>query len=304
MNAIETRALTKRFGNKLAVDHCDLMVRKGDIYGFVGRNGAGKSTIMKMIAGLTFPTKGTVLISGQETTKGNSSTRIGALIESPGLYSHMTALDNMMMKALCLGVMEPKKECLQLLDAVGLGDVGKKKTVKFSMGMKQRLGLALALLGSPDILLLDEPLNGLDPEGVREIRSLIIKLNQEHGITVLVSSHALEQLEKMATHYGVIRAGHIVRQFSAQQMEEECREYIHLRTSNPSRTLALLNEHIPEAHCYTLEDGLIEIQGEHETKRVAAVINTTANIEVLELYMRSRNTEDYFVELMGGESHV
>lgn len=304
MNAIETRALTKKYGDKLVVDHCNLAVKKGEVYGFVGHNGAGKSTIMKMIAGLIAPTDGTVLITGKDISGKDVPARIGVLIENPGLYPHMTALDNMMMKALCLGVIEPKKECLRLLDTVGLHNLGKKKAGRFSMGMKQRLGLALALLGSPDILLLDEPLNGLDPEGVREIRNLIIDLNREHGVTVLVSSHALEQLEKMATQYGVIRGGRIIRQFSAQEMEEECREYLHVRTSNSSRTVALLTEHLPKADIRTLDHGLIEIRGERETKRVAHVLNPVSDIEILELYVRNRNTEDYFVELMGGISHV
>ena len=212
MNVIETNGLSKAFGSKMAVDQFDMHVGQGDIYGFVGRNGAGKSTVMRMLAGLVAPTDGEVREFGMQPREASASRRIGALIESPGLYGSMSATDNLMMKALALGLADPKDKVRDLLDLTGLGSVGSKATKNFSMGMKQRLGLALALLGSPDLLLLDEPLNGLDPEGAREIRRLIMRLNDERGITVVVSSHVLEQLGKMATRYGVIREGRMVRE--------------------------------------------------------------------------------------------
>ena len=203
MNVIETNGLSKAFGSKMAVDQFDMHVGQGDIYGCVGRNGAGKSTVMRMLAGLAAPTGGEVRVFGMQPREASASRRIGALIESPGLYGSMSATDNLMMKALALGLADPKDKVRDLLDLTGLGSVGSKATKNFSMGMKQRLGLALALLGSPDLLLLDEPLNGLDPEGAREIRRLIMRLNDERGITVVVSSHVLEQLGKMATRAGI-----------------------------------------------------------------------------------------------------
>ena len=163
MNVIETNGLSKAFGSKMAVDQFDMHVGQGDIYGFVGRNGAGKSTVMRMLAGLAAPTGGEVRVFGMQPREASASRRIGALIESPGLYGSMSATDNLMMKALALGLADPKDKVRDLLDLTGLGSVGSKATKNFSMGMKQRLGLALALLGSPDLLLLDEPLNGLDP---------------------------------------------------------------------------------------------------------------------------------------------
>ena len=247
MNVIETNGLSKAFGSKMAVDQFDMHVGQGDIYGFVGRNGAGKSTVMRMLAGLAAPTDGEVREFGMQPREASASRRIGALIESPGLYGSMSATDNLMMKALALGLADPKDKVRDLLDLTGLGSVGSKATKNFSMGMKQRLGLALALLGSPDLLLLDEPLNGLDPEGAREIRRLIMRLNDERGITVVVSSHVLEQLGKMATRYGVIREGRMVREMSAAEVDQECSDFLQLEAANPSASRACASSPCPTA---------------------------------------------------------
>lgn len=287
----------------MAVDHFDMHVERGAIYGFVGRNGAGKSTVIKLLAGLALPTSGESDVLGKTVGKELPDTNIGVLVESPGLYLERSGQDNMMMQALAKGVIEPKKECAQLLTYVGLAEVAKKKVRKYSMGMKQRLGLAIALLGNPSVLLLDEPLNGLDPESVRDMRKLIIQLNQERGVTVLLSSHILGQLERMATHYGVIRQGTMVREFSAATMEEECRDYVRLRAANTSLAVALLNEHIANAQCRVIEEETIEIRGEHDTTRIANLLNE-ANIAVHELHVCSRDTEDFFVTMMGGEQYV
>ncbi|WP_288323475.1 ATP-binding cassette domain-containing protein [uncultured Eggerthella sp.] len=217
MLAIEARGLCKAYRGRNVVDGLDMHVTRGDIYGFVGRNGAGKSTTMKMICGMIRPTAGEVLLfdrpsidaSGEapESSTSTGAVRIGALVENPGLYPNMTALENMRCKAMALGLVDSVAEIEQLLCIVGLDAAGKKPTKRYSLGMKQRLGLALAMLGSPDVLLLDEPMNGLDPEGVREMRNLIIRLNEQRGITVVISSHVLDQLGRMATRYGVINAG-------------------------------------------------------------------------------------------------
>ena len=300
MNVIETNGLSKAFGSKMAVDQFDMHVGQGDIYGFVGRNGAGKSTVMRMLAGLAAPTDGEVREFGMQPREASASRRIGALIESPGLYGSMSATDNLMMKALALGLADPKDKVRDLLDLTGLGSVGSKATKNFSMGMKQRLGLALALLGSPDLLLLDEPLNGLDPEGAREIRRLIMRLNDERGITVVVSSHVLEQLGKMATRYGVIREGRMVREMSAAEVDQECSDFLQLEAANPTLALAVLQERFAGLRFQSMPDGAIRVFGGADAGAVGAALNEQG-IAVRGLYAHRRDREEFFVEMMGAE---
>ena len=300
MNVIETNGLSKAFGSKMAVDQFDMHVGQGDIYGFVGRNGAGKSTVMRMLAGLAAPTDGEVREFGMQPREASASRRIGALIESPGLYGSMSATDNLMMKALALGLADPKDKVRDLLDLTGLGSVGSKATKNFSMGMKQRLGLALALLGSPDLLLLDEPLNGLDPEGAREIRRLIMRLNDERGITVVVSSHVLEQLGKMATRYGVIREGRMVREMSAAEVDQECCDFLQLEAANPTLALAVLQERFAGLRFQSMPDGAIRVFGGADAGAVGAALNEQG-IAVRGLYAHRRDLEEFFVEMMGAE---
>ena len=302
MNVIETNGLSKAFGSKMAVHQFDMHVGQGDIYGFVGRNGAGKSTVMRMLAGLAAPTGGEVREFGMQPREASASRRIGALIESPGLYGSMSATDNLMMKALALGLADPKDKVRDLLDLTGLGSVGSKATKNFSMGMKQRLGLALALalLGSPDLLLLDEPLNGLDPEGAREIHRLIMRLNDERGITVVVSSHVLEQLGKMATRYGVIREGRMVREMSAAEVDQECSDFLQLEAANPTLALAVLQERFAGLRFQSMPDGAIRVFGGADAGAVGAALNEQG-IAVRGLYAHRRDLEEFFVEMMGAE---
>ena len=300
MNVIETSGLTKAFGGKMAVDQFDMHVGQGDIYGFIGRNGAGKSTVMRMLAGLAEPTGGEMRVFGSSPCEAGASRRIGALIESPGLYGSMSATDNLMMKALALGLADPKDKVRDLLDLTGLGSVGSKATKNFSMGMKQRLGLALALLGSPDLLLLDEPLNGLDPEGAREIRRLILRLNDERGITVVVSSHVLEQLGKMATRYGVIREGRMVRELTAAEVDQECSDFLQLEAANPALALAVLQERFAGLRFQSMPGGAIRLFGGADAGAVGAALNEEG-IAIRGLYAHRRDLEEFFVEMMGAE---
>ena len=303
MNVIETRGLTKSYGGNLAVSNFDMHVQKGAIYGFIGRNGAGKSTVMKMICALVMPTSGEIELFGSTTPEQSSLSRIGVLIESPGLFSHLNAYENMMTKALSFGLVDPKEKILSLLSLVGLEDAKDKKVKKYSMGMKQRLGLALALLGDPDLLLLDEPLNGLDPEGVQEMRNLILKLNEERGITVLISSHILAHLGKMVSHYGIIRQGNMVREMSAAEVKLECSDYLDLQASDPARALILLQEAFPAAVFTVIQDGSLRIQGEVDSSTIGELLQKSG-IAVHGLYTHHRDLEEYFVGLMGGEQHA
>ena len=300
MDVVETYGLMKTFGGKTAVDHFDMHVNQGDIYGFVGRNGAGKTTVMRMLAGLAEPSGGEVRVFGTSPREAGTSRRIGVLIEAPGLYGTMSAYDNMMLKALALGLVDPKAKVRDLLEFTGLGQVGKKKTKQFSMGMKQRLGLALALLGDPDLLLLDEPLNGLDPEGAREIRRLIMQLNDQRGITVVISSHVLEQLGKMATRYGVIREGRMVRELTAADVERECSDFLQVETANPKRALAVLQDRFPALRFQAMPDASLRAFGGADAAAVGATL-AEQGIAVSGLYAHKRDLEEFFVEMMGAE---
>lgn len=224
-----TENLTKKYGKTLAVDHVSMTVNRGDIYGFIGVNGAGKTTFMRMVCGLARPTEGSLELYGASHPKALQKARkkMGALIEHPALYPNMSALENLEVQKRYLGLKgRPASEdtLRELLELVGLGDAAGKKAGAFSMGMKQRLGLAVALTGSPEFLVLDEPTAGLDPVGVVELRSLLLKLNQEKGLTIFFSSHDLSEMQRLATRYGFLEKGRLVREITAAELEQECRD--------------------------------------------------------------------------------
>lgn len=329
MNVVQTRSLTKSYGAKRAVDNLDMRVAAGEIYGFVGKNGAGKSTAMKMMAGLVRPTSGEIELFGG--TRGaadgaraacNSQqgfSRIGALIEDPGILPTFSAFENLMCKAIAVGVVRPEAHCRELLELVGLADTGNLRVKKFSLGMKQRLGLALALVGGPDLLLLDEPFNGLDPEATRAMRGALVQINRERGVTMVISSHVLDQLDRMATSFGVICSGRMVRELSVDDLHRECGSSIRVKTADPARSLAVLEERLPTATLRAEPDGAIlvsgnarhatasfgvaagdpEASGAPSTEQVSRIL-AEAGLLVLELTRIERDIEEFFVELMGG----
>lgn len=217
---IVTKNLTRRYFGKEVLKDVNISIQKGEIYGIVGNNGAGKSTLMKIICGLVKPTEGSVEFPGE---KGNRH-RVGTLIEKPGLYFDMNASDNIKAKALCMGVKYVREDIEDLLHLVGLDNVGKKSVRAFSMGMKQRLGLALALVGEPDVLVLDEPINGLDPQGINEIRKVLTEINEKRGTTMLISSHILDELVKVATRFCVLDRGKIIKECTNEEFVAECGE--------------------------------------------------------------------------------
>lgn len=270
MNVIQINGLTKAYGGTRAVDGLNMRVGQGDIYGFVGKNGAGKSTTMKMIAGLVTPTSGSIKLFDEQRADGgfsSSFSRIGTLIEQPGLLPNFSAFENLMMKALSIGVVRPREQCTELLTLVGLEDAGARKTKKFSLGMKQRLGLALALVGSPDLLLLDEPFNGIDPEETRALRSVLMRLNHERGVTMVISSHVLDQLNRMATRFGVIREGSMVREFTEEELHAACGSSVRVKTTDPARSLAILEEHLAGATFRVEPDHGIVVTGAGGARR-------------------------------------
>lgn len=313
MNVIEARGLAKAYGGRRVVDDFAMTVAAGDIYGFVGKNGAGKSTVMKMICGEVASTAGEVALFGVPTGigsvqgasgEGDQARRIGVLIEQPGLLPNLTAYQNLQAKALAWGIVDGPARCEEVLRLVGLAGAGKQKVRGFSLGMRQRLGLALALLGNPDVLLLDEPFNGLDPEATRAMRNLIVRLAQTFGITVVISSHVLDQLDRMATRYGVIANGRMVREMSAEEVAAECGGSLRVRTADSPRALAVLEEAYPAAAFRAEPGGIIVVSGDYNAEAVARTLSGAGQV-VLEFSQDHRDIEDYFVELMeGGATHV
>jgi len=233
---VTTSALSKKYGKANALEELEIHIPKGSVYGLVGRNGAGKTTLIRIICGLQEQTVGEYTIYGVPSGEAGISAvrrRIGAVIETPAVYPDMTAEENLREQAMLHGL--PSYESIpDILKLVGLYDTGRKKARNFSLGMKQRLGMAIALVGNPDFIVLDEPINGLDPKGIVEIRELILRLNRERGITVLISSHILGELSKLATHYGFIEKGHLLKEISAAELEAACRKCVCVEVSDTS----------------------------------------------------------------------
>ena len=303
MAVIQTMGLSKRYKDNWAVDHLDLRVEQGDIYGFIGRNGAGKSTTLKLLCGLARPTQGEALIFGKPIRDSVARRRVGALIEQPGLYPDLSGRENLRLYATLLGLDSPVRQVDEILETVGLSPKEKKPVKHYSMGMKQRLGVGLALLGGPDLLLFDEPINGLDPEGIREMRELLLRLNRERGLTLLISSHILGELSKIATRYGIIQAGRLVEQITAGELAQKCTDYLHLQADQPQKAAALLERELRLSRWEMRPEGEIRIYEAVDTKAVGQVL-TQAGIAVEEMGLHKQDLESYFLERMGGADHI
>lgn len=299
---LKTNALKKCYGNYKALNGLTMNVPKGAIYGFVGKNGAGKTTLIRLICGLQEPTDGEYSIYGignrqKEITK--SRRRMGAVVEIPSIYLEMTAMDNLKVQYHVLGL--PSFDGVSdILKLVGLGDTGNKKAKNFSLGMRQRLGIAIALAGNPDFLVLDEPVNGLDPQGIVEIRELILKLNREHGITVLISSHILDELSRLATHFGFIDNGQIVKEISAIDLEATCRKVIHLTVSDTKVLSRVLDEF--GLKYSIISDSEADIFGEIGVTELALKLSAQ-NCNVKSMQERDESLESYYINLVGGSKN-
>lgn len=300
---LEANALCKRYRNFTALNGLDMHIPKGAIYGFVGRNGAGKTTLIRLICGLQEPTGGSFTLYGVQNTDariGRCRRRMGAVVESPAIYPDMTAEENIRQQMLVLGLPSPDGT-QELLRLVGLGDTGRKKVKNFSLGMRQRLGIAVALAGSPDFLVLDEPVNGLDPQGIIEMRELILTLNREHGITVLISSHILDELARLATHYGFIDDGRMVREMSAEELEARCRKCIRIEVSDTSALARVLDA--MRAEYRILDDSRADIYAELP---VTALVTALAkeNCAVNSIREQDESLESFYMNLIGGVCHA
>ena len=292
---IETSNLTKKFSNKAVVDKVSMHVRKGDIYGFIGKNGAGKTTTMKMILGLLNVTEGEIKINGSNNLDKERS-KIGSLIENAGLYKNATAFENMKRFSILYGGSD--SEIKEILEFVGLAQTGSKKAGQFSLGMKQRLGIAIALLGNPEILILDEPINGLDPQGIKEIRDLIIKLNKERGVTFLISSHILDELAKITTRYGIINSGELVEEIDAKELLNRSKKNLKITVNDVNKSLELLknNNFLNE---YEVKDNSIILYGDFKESSLINKLLVENNISVSELTTNEDAFEEYFIERIG-----
>lgn len=293
---LETTDLTKKYGSQKAVDHVSMQVEKGAVYGLIGKNGAGKTTIMKLLSGLANPTDGEIRLFGKQGDNvASEQKRIGLLIENPGAYPNMTAFENLKLKAIGMGVYE-KEKIDDMLALVGLQSAGKKKVKQFSLGMKQRLGIGLALIGSPDFLILDEPINGLDPQGIIEIRHLIEKLNKEQKITILISSHILEELYKIVTHVGIIDRGELLVQLTKEELTKQCAQAVKIITTDTSKASFILEKMGIMQYSVIDSQTIYAYECQNRIQEIMATLVHSA-IPVMEIKNQNESLEEFFLKV-------
>lgn len=300
---IRTSNITKEYRKHKVLDDVSINIKKGDIYGFVGRNGAGKTTMFRVLTGLVIPSGGQVELFGhsEENEIIKERSRIGDLIDSPVIYLNMTARENLELIKIQRGI--PGTKCIDdVLNSVCLKDIEKKKTKNFSLGMKQRLGIAMALLNDPEFLILDEPINGLDPIGIKEIRGLLLKLNKERGTTVLLSSHILSELTQICNRYGFINDGKLIEEITASEFSDKCRRYLHLRISDSSDVSIILENELGIKDYEVFPDNILRVYDEVDGEKITLTL-AKHNIGVKEIMQMGESLEDYFTKLVGGEDN-
>lgn len=299
---LTTSALSKHYKHFKALNGLTMHVPRGAIYGFVGKNGAGKTTLIRLVCGLQKPTSGGFMLYGVNHTENkihDVRRRIGAVVETPSIYLNMTAEENLREQYYVLGL--PSMDGIpELLELVGISGTGKKKAKNFSLGMRQRLGIAVALCGDPDFLVLDEPVNGLDPQGIVEMRELILRLNKERGITVLISSHILDELSRLATHYGFINNGRLVKEISAEELEKACRKCLCMEVTDV-KALSQVAERM-KLEYQVLSGAVAEIYGKVRITELVTML-AKEGCEVLSVHERNESLESYYISLIGGAGH-
>lgn len=303
-NVLVARSLTKRYGGVTVVDQVDLTLPKGEIYGLVGRNGAGKTTIIRMVCAQTLPSGGEIELFGVtgEGELQKARSRTGAMVEIPSFYPYLTARENLEYYRRQRGI-AGRDVVEDALQQVGLANTGRKKFKTFSLGMKQRLGLALALMDRPELLLLDEPINGLDPEGIVEFRNLLLELNRQYHTTILISSHILSELQNLATRYGFLDKGKMLEEVSAVTLAEKCRDCLELKVDDAPRAAALLERQLGYRDFEVVAGGAIRLyEGLGEPEKVTRLL-IEQGVSLAGMEHRGANLEDYFLNLMGGVHH-
>ena len=298
MNAIEIHNLTKTFGNMKAVNGLNMTVPEGAIYGFIGENGSGKSTTEKMICGLIHPNAGSIKLYGRDHTDPEVRARLGVLIEAPGCFPNISVWGNMMIQATNLGIENPQEEIAKVLKIVRMEGAASNKFRNCSLGMKQRIGIAFALLGHPKLLVLDEPINGLDADGMRIMREVLTDITQNYNSTVLISSHVLGELEKIATHYGIIRKGRMIREMTAEELEASCRTFIALKAKDINRTKAALDSRYTRVQ--KDESGGIRVYDLTSPEEIVTFLYENG-VTVSEIGRNKIGLEEYYIDLMHGE---
>ena len=299
---LETKDLCKKYGKSLVLNKLNIHVPKGSIYGFVGKNGAGKTTLIRLACGLQHQTSGEIIISGVKNTESKINDvrkKFGAIIETPALHLNLSATQNIELQLDILGTPN-KSKAKELLDFVGLNDTGNKPASNFSLGMRQRLAIAIALCGDPEFLILDEPMNGLDPQGIIDMRELLLKLNQEKGITILISSHILDELEKVATHYGFISKGAIVSEISAEELHRNFKKSMILTVNDTTNIDAALKGLVIK---YDIDGLSINVRGDITITDLVLALHKY-NIVVENIISKEESLEKFFFDLIGGIGNV
>ncbi len=305
---LETVDLSKRYKNQWVLKNVNMHISKGDIYGFVGENGSGKTTVIRLITGLIFPTEGRTALFGVSSESPEILTqrkKVGAIVETPSIYANMSAAENLRIQCSVLGVRDGVEEKVQLaLKEVGLAEQyeSKKHASHFSLGMRQRLGIAMALLGNPEFIILDEPMNGLDPAGIVELRELILKLNRENQITFLISSHILSELSLIATKYGIISKGKLLKEITAEELKRECRTCTQIQVENSEELYALIKEDFAAEDCVITGKGVC-VYGEVNLNGLLGKI-ISAGIAIGSISCSAFSIEEYYLSLIGGASHA
>ena len=298
MNAIEIRNLTKNFGEKQALKGLNMTVPMGAIYGFIGENGSGKSTTEKLICGLIQPNTGTIKLFGRDYHDADVRAKIGVLIEAPGCSPYYSVWNNMMLQAANLSIKNPEKEVQKALKMVRMEGAASNKYKNCSLGMKQRIGIAMALLGHPSLLILDEPINGLDADGMRIMREVLVDITQNYQCTVVISSHILGELEKIATHYGIVRGGKMMKEMTAEELDASCRTYVALQTKDMNRTKALLS--CKYSRVEEDESGYIRVYDAKEPEEIVTYLYENG-ILVGEIKTAKIGLEEYYIDLMNAK---
>lgn len=299
---LETKNLTKKYKNTQALECINIKLEKGNIYGFVGQNGAGKTTLIRLITGLSFPTSGELYLFEQTGEKNlqEQRKRLGCMVETPALYPNMTAYQNLEIQRIQRGIPD-KKVIEDTLELVGLRDTGKKKAKDFSLGMKQRLGIALALINDPEFLILDEPVNGLDPIGIVEVRKLIKRLNKEKGMTILISSHILEELYHTVDHYIIISHGNILETLTQEELNEKCKKHIAINVDDVSIAATILEEELHTNNYKIMPDKTIRLYDYLDDIKSVSVALSRNNLIITGISLSGDSLEDYFIRRIGGD---
>lgn len=300
---LQTQDITKRYKNIVAVDHVNIRLKKGEIYGLIGRNGAGKTTLLRMLAGLSNPTEGSFTLFGLSGRQMLSlRDRIGVMIEHPGLFGNLDAFQNMKVKSLALGLNDDGY-IRELIKQVGLESAGKRPVKKYSLGMKQRLGIAMSLVGHPDLLLLDEPINGLDPQGIIEVREMIERLSKEQNITIIISSHILEELTKIATRYGVINEGRIIAEFTHEELLENCGRLIEIIPDDMTKAVTVLEE-MGIKDFKSMDKRTIHIFESVDDCGNIVLEMAKHGVKVIDVNVKRQSLEEYYISLTEKDSQI